>query len=158
MRLLTLLRSPSLLPKPKDWGDHVAVPGYLFQDDKALYEPPAALQGFLKAGTPPVYIGFGSIVVEDSAALTNIVIEAVQQVSYRAIIHGGWSGLGQPNNSLAPSTPNIFVLQADCPHDWLFPQVSCVVHHGGAGTTAAGLRAGRPTVVVPFFGDQFFWR
>ena len=103
-----------------------------------------------------MYIGFGSIVVDDTDSLTRLVIDAVQRLGCRAVISAGWSSLGQSAVS-ASTSPSVFVLYESCPHDWLFSQVSCVVHHGGAGTTAAGLRVGRPTVIVPFFGDQFFW-
>lgn len=122
-----------------------------------LYDPPLALRLFLESGPPPVYVGFGSIVVDDPSSLTNIVIEAIRKTGNRAIISAGWSSLGRTAAGYVSTSPDILIFHEDCPHDWLFPQVSCVVHHGGAGTTAAGLKAGRPTVVVPFFGDQFFW-
>lgn len=99
-----------------------------------------------------MYVGFGSIVVDNPQDLTALIFEAVRLAGVRAIVCQGWSELG----GLAAIPPYIFVVN-DCPHDWLFKRVSCVVHHGGAGTTAAGLAAGRPTVVVPFFGDQLFW-
>ena len=121
------------------------------------YSPPISLQRFLEAGAPPLYIGFGSIVVDDAASLTDIVVETVRKLGKRAIISAGWSNLGHIAGSSSPVSSDIFILCENCPHDWLFPKLSCVVHHGGAGTTAAGLRAGRPTVIVPFFGDQFFW-
>lgn len=149
-------RSASLLPKPADWQSNVVVSGYLFDTSKKSYTPPISLLRFLEAGPPPVYIGFGSIVVDDPGLLTRVVVEAVERLGQRAIISAGWSSLGQ-SADLASTSPDVFVLYESCPHDWLFSQVSCVVHHGGAGTTAAGLRAGRPTVIVPFFGDQFFW-
>ena len=107
---------------------------------------------FLSAGPPPIYVGFGSIVVADAESLTIIIVEAVKLLGVRAIIARGWSGLG----SRAELGSEIFVIDG-CPHEWLFQHVSCVVHHGGAGTTAAGLTAGKSTVVIPFFGDQFFW-
>lgn len=115
--------------------------------------PPPELESFLQAGPPPVYIGFGSIVVDDPDALTQKVFEAIRLTKVRAIISKGWGGLG---GSLIETLPNFFMLE-NCPHDWLFPRVSCVVHHEGAGTTAAGLAASKPTVIVPFFGDQPFW-
>lgn len=99
-----------------------------------------------------MYVGFGSIVVDSPQDLTALIFEAVRLADVRAIVCQGWSELG----ALAAIPSNIFLIN-DCPHDWLFRHVSCVVHHGGAGTTAAGLAAGRPTVVVPFFGDQLFW-
>jgi UDP:flavonoid glycosyltransferase YjiC (YdhE family) len=99
-------------------------------------------------GPPPVYIGFGSIVVEDPETLTGTLLEAIRMTGFRAIISRGWSKLG---GSL-PFTRDVFYLD-DCPHEWLFPRVAAVIHHGGAGTTACGLRHGRPTTIVPFFGE-----
>ena len=138
------------------------VSGYFFLETPDTYNPPPALSKFLESTSPPVYIGFGSIVVDDPTALTDIVLRAIKIAGVRAIISQGWGQLGHGTSlSGATSSPNaqdadIFFLSS-CPHQWLFPRVSCVVHHGGAGTTAAGLAAGRPTVIVPFFGDQPFW-
>lgn len=146
------LRSPSLLSKPSDWSDNIDVCGFQFLASHADYEPPAELDAFLKAGSTPIYIGFGSIVVADPAQLTKTLFEAVRQTGQRALISKGWGGLGGD----VDVPDNIFLL-GNCPHDWLFKHVSCVVHHGGAGTTAAGLLQKCPTVIVPFFGDQPFW-
>ncbi|KAJ5971403.1 UDP-glucuronosyl/UDP-glucosyltransferase [Penicillium vulpinum] len=141
--------SPALVAKPQDWPSHIDVCGFFFRDSPS-YCPPSELQEFLQAGPPPVYIGFGSIVVEDPQKLIDTVVLAVVKAGVRAIISKGWSGLvGSPN-------PNIYYID-DCPHEWLFQQVVAVVHHGGAGTTACGLKNGRPTAIVPFFGDQPFW-
>ncbi|RKO86480.1 hypothetical protein BDK51DRAFT_19240, partial [Blyttiomyces helicus] len=143
--------SPALSAKPKDWGSHIDVCGFFFLDLASDYTPPDDLVAFLQGGPPPVYIGFGSIVVEDPAAMTKMVFDAVKEAGVRAIVSKGWGGLG------ADTVPeNIFMI-GNCPHDFLFQHVSAVCHHGGAGTTAAGLKAGRPTIVVPFFGDQPFW-
>jgi hypothetical protein len=150
-------RSPCLLPKPADWRANISVPGYTFLNSSSSYTPPQALQQFLESGPPPVYIGFGSIVVEHPLALTTLVIEAVKSTGHRVLFATGWSGRGDSADEVPSTSQHTFILQEDCPHDWLFPQVACVVHHGGAGTTAAGLRAGRSTIVIPFFGDQFFW-
>lgn len=111
------------------------------------------LAAFLAAGSPPVYIGFGSIVVDDPNSLTKIIFEAVKRTGVRALVSKGWGGLGAD----ALGVPEDVFMLGNVPHDWLFQHVSCVVHHGGAGTTAAGISLGRPTVVVPFFGDQPFW-
>jgi UDP:flavonoid glycosyltransferase YjiC (YdhE family) len=116
------------------------------------YKPPVDLDIFLKAGDPPVYIGFGSIVVDNPAKLTKIIFDAIRQTGQRALISKGWANIGKGD---AEIPENIFLLDK-CPHGWLFQHISCVVHHGGAGTTAAGLALGRPTVIVPFFGDQPF--
>jgi hypothetical protein len=108
---------------------------------------------FLNAGPTPIYVGFGSIVVDNPVKLTNIVFKAVQKTGQRALISKGWGGLGAGEVDV----PDNILIIGNCPHDWLFRQVSCVIHHGGAGTTAAGLAHGRPTIIVPFFGDQQFW-
>ncbi|KAJ5222942.1 Sterol 3-beta-glucosyltransferase UGT80B1 [Penicillium citrinum] len=147
------LWSPALLSKPKDWGKHIDICGFSFLPSKSDYTPPDALDEFLKAGPKPIYVGFGSIVVEDQAKLTRIVFEAIEQSGQRAIVSKGWGNLGSDEVEV----PENVLLIGSVPHDWLFRQVSCVIHHGGAGTTAAGLALGRPTIIIPFFGDQQFW-
>lgn len=145
----TDMRSSSLLPKPSDWGEHISVAGYFLQDNEnTSFNPPTSLCEFLAAGKPPIYIGFGSIVVDNPEILTELVLGAVKLTGVRALISKGWLGLGEGQSS----TKNVFYV-GDVPHSWLFERVSAVVHHGGAGTTAASLRAGKPSVVVPFFGD-----
>lgn len=148
-----LFRSPALIPKPKDWGHHISIAGFYFLNLAQNYTPEPALAAFLDAGEPPVYIGFGSIVVDDPNAMTTMIFEAVKKTGKRALVSKGWGGLGADELDIPEG---VFML-GNCPHDWLFKRVSAVVHHGGAGTTAAGIAAGRPTVVVPFFGDQPFW-
>jgi len=106
---------------------------------------------FLNAGPPPVYIGFGSIVVDDPNKLTSMIYGAVKRCGVRALVSKGWGGIG------GEAPPEGVFLLGNVPHDWLFNYVSCVVHHGGAGTSAIGIAMGKPTVVVPFFGDQPFW-
>lgn len=150
---LTLLRSPSLIPKPNDWQNNVDISGFFFLDLATSYTPEPELAAFLEAGPPPVYIGFGSIVVDDPNALTRIIFDAIHISGMRALVSKGWGGLGVDDVGIPPG---VFMV-GNCPHDWLFQHVSCVVHHGGAGTMAAGVRAGKPTVIVPFFGDQPFW-
>ena len=115
------------------------------------YKPDDDLQAFLDAGPPPIYIGFGSIVVDDPEALTQMIFEAVKKAGVRALVSKGWGNVGGSN-----PPDNVFLL-GNVPHDWLFPRVSAVVHHGGAGTTAIGIALGKPTIIVPFFGDQPFW-
>lgn len=124
----------------------------MFLDLASSFKPPDDLRKFLDAGEPPVYIGFGSIVVDDPDEFTKLIFKAVELAGVRALVSKGWGGFG--SNATAPD--NIFMLE-NTPHDWLFPQVSAVVHHGGAGTTAIGLKCGKPTMIVPFFGDQPFW-
>lgn len=143
--------SEAVLPRPADWPDNAYVTGYWFLDREIGWEPSQDLQAFLEKGTPPVYIGFGSMAGRNPQRLAQIVIEALQLAEVRGIIATGWGGL-TPN-----ALPGSILKIESAPHDWLFPRVSAVVHHGGAGTTAAGLRAGKPSVIVPFFGDQPFW-
>ena len=145
--------SPALIPKPKDWGQHISISGFYFLSLASSYTPAPELLDFLAAGPPPVYIGFGSIVVDDPDSMTKMIFEAVQKAGIRALVSKGWGGLGADDLGIPEG---IFML-GNVPHDWLFQHVSCVVHHGGAGTTAAGISTGKPTVVVPFFGDQPFW-
>ncbi len=151
-KLANIVRSPSLLPKPDDWQAHIDVTGFNFLPADNDYEPSIELLEFLESGPPPIYIGFGSIVVDDPDALTQTILDAVLATGQRALISKGWGGLGAE----CLQHKDIFFL-GNCPHDWLFQRVSCVIHHGGAGTTAIGLAMGRPTAVVPFFGDQPFW-
>jgi UDP:flavonoid glycosyltransferase YjiC (YdhE family) len=143
--------SPALIPKPADWGAHIGVSGFFFLPSATDYKPDPKLQAFLDAGEPPVYIGFGSIVIDDPDGFTKLILEAVQKSGVRALVSKGWSNVG---GSDVPD--NVFLL-GNVPHDWLFRHVSAVVHHGGAGTCAIGLALGKPTVIVPFFGDQFWW-
>ncbi|ROV89888.1 hypothetical protein VSDG_08225 [Cytospora chrysosperma] len=145
------LWSPSLVPKPQDWRDEIDVSGFVFLDLATSFTPADALTKFLAAGEEPVYIGFGSIVVDDAAAFTEMIFEAVRLAGVRALVSEGWGGLGNEN---VPD--NIFMLD-NVPHDWLFPRVKACVIHGGAGTTAIALKCGKPTMAVPFFGDQYFW-
>ncbi|PYI23104.1 sterol glucosyltransferase [Aspergillus violaceofuscus CBS 115571] len=141
--------SPALVPKPRDWPGHIDICGFFFRDTPS-YSPPRELLDFLQSGPAPIYIGFGSIVVDNPQQLTRTILDAVRNLGVRAIISRGWSELA------GDSTQNIFYID-DCPHEWLFQHVAAVVHHGGAGTTACGLAHGRPTAIVPFFGDQPFW-
>ncbi|KAH9208747.1 hypothetical protein DL95DRAFT_527244 [Leptodontidium sp. 2 PMI_412] len=142
--------SPALVAKPEDWPGYIDVCGFFFRETPP-YTPPADLAAFLNAGPPPIYIGFGSIVIEDPTAMTDLILEAVASCGVRALISRGWSNLGE-----GKSQKDVLFL-GDCPHDWLFGHVAAVMHHGGAGTTACGLLNGRPTSIVPFFGDQQFW-
>ena len=143
--------SRHVVPIPPDWGPWLHVTGYWFGARDPAYQPPAELAAFLAAGPPPVYIGFGSMVDMETAAVTRVVLEALQITGQRGVVSGGWSDLG------AGSLPESVLRVGAVPHDWLFPRMAAVVHHGGAGTTAAGLRAGVPSVLVPFFADQPFW-
>lgn len=140
-----------LLLKTQTWiPDHFSVDvcGFFFRDPPP-YDPSPELQEFLLLGTPPIYIGFGSIVVDDPQKLINTVLDAVRASGARAVISKGWSNMNGEQDE------NIFYI-GDCPHEWLFQHVAAVIHHGGAGTTACGLINGRPTAIVPFFGEYEF--
>ncbi|KAL9617199.1 MAG: hypothetical protein Q9160_008004 [Pyrenula sp. 1 TL-2023] len=140
----------AIIANPVSFAHVHYVCGFFFRE-MPTYTPPPDLAAFLTSGPAPVYIGFGSIVIDDAPRLTAILLEAIKDTGVRAIISRGWSKLGEDT-----ATENIYYL-GDCPHEWLFERVSAVVHHGGAGTTACGLVNARPTLVVPFFGDQPFW-
>jgi sterol 3beta-glucosyltransferase len=142
--------SPSVIAKPSDWRNTDIV-GYWFLDEAPDWQPPAALLDFLDRGTPPVYIGFGSMGNRNPEQTADLVLQAIADTGQRAILQSGWGGLSKTD------LPDTVFLVDSVSHAWLFPRVAAVVHHGGAGTTAAGLRAGVPSIVIPFFGDQPFW-
>jgi sterol 3beta-glucosyltransferase len=141
--------SPSVIPKPVDWHNTEIVGDWFL--DASDWTPPADLVEFLQSGAPPVYIGFGSMGSRNPEETADLVLQAVARTGQRAILQAGWGGL-----SKADVPDNILMINS-VPHNWLFPHMAAVVHHGGAGTTAAGLRAGVPSIVIPFFGDQPFW-
>jgi UDP:flavonoid glycosyltransferase YjiC (YdhE family) len=143
--------SPAVVPQPQDWPPHLQVTGYWFLDAAADWTPNAALQAFLDNGEPPVYVGFGSMSTHDTDGTMATILEAVGRAGVRAVVHRGAAGLA------ATDLPAEVHIVDDVPHDWLFPRCVAVVHHGGAGTTAAGLRAGRPSGIVAHIGDQPFW-
>ncbi|KAL5404067.1 hypothetical protein PMIN06_005350 [Paraphaeosphaeria minitans] len=147
--------SPALVPKPADWPARIDVCGFFFREPPQ-YTPPAEIRKFLQSGPKPIYIGFGSIVLNDPSVMTRLLVDAVRMSGTRAIISKGWSKLGSDLDPAELDAANILFVD-DCPHEWLFQHVSVVVHHGGAGTTACGLRNACPTIIVPFFGDQPFW-
>ena len=142
--------SPSVIAPPADWP-RAEVTGYWFLEPAPDWTPPPALSAFLEAGPPPVYVGFGSMGNRNPQATAALVLEVLQKTGQRAVMLSGWSGMSGEN------LPEAVHLVDDVPHAWLFPRMAAVVHHGGAGTTAAGLRAGIPNIVIPFFGDQGFW-
>ncbi|KAM4067292.1 UDP-glucoronosyl and UDP-glucosyl transferase domain-containing protein [Hirsutella rhossiliensis] len=146
-----LAASMALVPRPVDWDMRIDVCGF-FLREPPKYTPPDDIVTFLAAGPAPLYVGFGSIVLEDPLRITRVIKEACIEAGVRVIISRGWSNLGGDS----PATDDVLYI-GDCPHEWLFQHVTAVVHHGGAGTTACGLYHARPTLIVPFFGDQPFW-
>jgi sterol 3beta-glucosyltransferase len=143
--------SPSVVPKPPDWGGHLHVTGYWFPEPDPAWQPPPALTRFLEAGPPPVYVGFGSMTDRDPTGLARTAVAALRRAGCRGILARGWAALA------GASDHDDLLVVDEVPHDWLFSKMAAVVHHGGAGTTHTGLRAGIPNVVVPFFTDQPFW-
>ncbi len=143
--------SELVVPRPADWPASAHVTGFLYLDAPQDYTPSADLAAFLAAGDPPVYIGFGSMNTRDPRRSGELALRALELTGCRGVLMRGWGGLDAGD---VPATVHII---DDAPHAWLFPQMAAVVHHGGAGTTAAGLRAGVPAIVVPFFADQPFW-
>jgi len=142
-----------VFPRPSDWPKYVYNTGNWFLDDEAGWRPSSDLLNFIDKGTPPVYVGFGSITDPASAVqTTELVIDALKRSGQRGILATGWNGMSKIDNI----GEEIFILES-APHSWLFPRMAAVVHHGGAGTTAAGLRAGVPSIIIPHSNDQFAW-
>ena len=142
--------SPNVLPPSRDWKSNVYVTGNFFFDSNNSYQPPAELKDFLDTGESPICISFGSMVNRDAEKIDQIIRDTLLQTGQRGIVLVGWSKV---NRFISK---DLLYLDA-VPHDWLFPRCKMIIHHGGAGTTAAGLRAGLPNIVVPFTADQPFW-
>jgi sterol 3beta-glucosyltransferase len=149
--LVLLGYSPVVVPRPPEWDLRTVVTGYWFLETERTWRPPPALLRFLEAGPPPIYVGFGSMSCDDPVAMTALVSEALANCQQRGILLTGWGGLGSEH------LPDHVYAIKSVSHDWLFPRVAAAVHHGGAGTTGASLRAGLPTMIVPFLPDQAFW-
>ena len=143
--------SETVLPRPPDWGEHLRATGYWPLGSQGGWEPPKELEDFLSTGPPPVSVGFGSMNERDPKQTTETVLEALRISGKRGILLTGWGGLSEAD------LPDTVFKAEEVPHDWLFTRVAAAVHHGGAGTTAASLRAGAPTVVLPFFAEQAMW-
>jgi UDP:flavonoid glycosyltransferase YjiC (YdhE family) len=143
--------SPTVVTRPPDWGSWLHVTGYWFLERPAQWLPPPDLVSFLRSGSPPVFVGFGSVPFPNAEASTDLVVRALARAGQRGVLVAGGSRLvtGQLSNE-------VFAVDS-VPYDWLFPQVCAAVHQGGAGVTGAALRAGLPSVVVPVFGDHPFW-
>jgi sterol 3beta-glucosyltransferase len=152
--------SAHVVPRPADWPVTAEITGYWFLGAASDWTPPRRLAEFIDAGEPPVYIGFGSMPVDDPAKLAEAIITAVQRTGLRAVV----SSLSPELRRLLPqgsqgqqgSQSKILMIR-QAPHDWLFPRMAAIVHHGGAGTTGAAVMAGRPQVIWPFGIDQHFW-
>lgn len=153
--------SPAVFPPSVDFPEWVTVTGYWFLDEAKTYEPPKELTEFIanarKDKKKIVYIGFGSIVVDDPKSLTQAIVDAVIDADVRCILNKGWSDRLGKKTGVEIELPKEVYNSGNVPHDWLFTQIDAAVHHGGSGSTGASLRAGLPTVVKPFFGDQKFY-
>jgi UDP:flavonoid glycosyltransferase YjiC (YdhE family) len=143
--------SPAVIPPTSDWDANTHVTGYWFLEPADDWMPPAALMDFLQDGPPPVYVGFGSMSSLKPEETADLVLRALARSGQRGVVLSGWGGLH------SDAVPESVFMVDSIPFSWLFPRLAAVVHHGGAGTTAAGLRAGVPSIVVPFFGDQPYW-
>lgn len=144
--------SPHLVPTPADYPDSAHITGPWMLEDDEGWEPPTGLQDFLEAGEPPVYVGFGSMGFGSGAAQrTEHLVAALRRHGRRIVLATGWGGL-----TAVEGADDVHTI-TDASHEWLFPRVEAVIHHGGSGTVHAGLRAGRPTLICPFIGDQPFW-
>jgi sterol 3beta-glucosyltransferase len=152
--------SPALLPKPPDWSDWLHVTGYWFLDTSNNWQPPKELVEFIEAGSPPIYIGFGHEHEEEwnsktltKETLTKIVLEALARSRQRAILLKG-KDYGFSDRVQLPK--EVFAIEW-ASFDWLFPKMAAVVHHGGLGTIHAVLKAGVPSIIVPYDVDNIFW-
>ena len=143
--------SPHVIAKPPDWPVWYTLTGYWFLPRPIDWTPPADLARFLEAGEPPICFSFGSMSDANCDEITHIVLAALKRLNRRGILVTAWGGLRSIENS-----DQVYVIES-VPFDWLWSQCAAVVHHGGSGSTGAGLRAGVPSLVVAFFADQPFW-
>jgi sterol 3beta-glucosyltransferase len=141
--------SSEIFRRPRHWPDHHLMSGFFFLDEEFVLE--SGLERFMAEGEPPVVVSFGSVLHQSPEKLAAIVLDAVTGIGTRAVVQRGWTGLQ------FHKLPESVHLSDFVPHHWLFPKAACVIHAGGAGTTAATLRAGSPSVVVPHVLDQFLW-
>lgn len=141
--------SPVVLPRPADWRPGLRVAGYWWPHECPDWEPPALVTDFLAAGPPPVLVGFGSMMPGGPERLAGITARALRKAGLRGVVQSGWAGLSVVNDDV--------ITVGALPHGWLMPRMAAVVHHAGAGTTAAGLRAAVPSVPVPVMTDQPWW-
>jgi len=143
--------SEHVIPRAPEWGKEVTISGYWMLDKEDDWPPPKDLHRFLENGPVPVYVGFGSMATRNARKTTQITLEVLKITGLRGVLLSGWGGI-----DLADMPKSVFPLEF-APHDWLFPRMKAVVHHGGSGTTAIGLKSGKPSVLVPFFADQPYW-
>lgn len=143
--------SPLVVPRPLDWRRGLEVTGYWWPADSRGWTPPAELVRFLSDGPAPVFVGFGSMMTKPARAeqLSELIGCAAAKAGVRVLVQAGWTSLHVDDDTV--------MTIGDTPHDWLFPRVAAVAHHCGAGTTAAGLRAGVPAIALPAYGDGPFW-
>lgn len=146
--------SRHLVPRPADWRPGLDVVGFWWAEPDPTWTPSPELLDFLAAGDPPVLLGFGSMAAGtgDAERLAELAVTALRAVGARGILQAGWSGLA----AVADGRDDILSI-GEAPHDWLLPRMAAVVHHGGAGTTAAAVHHGVPAVPVPVLADQPFW-
>jgi len=145
--------SEFVFPTPGDWPENIHNTGYWFLDDVKDWNPSPELLDFLQKENKPIYVGFGSVGNPNQAIqTTELIIDALKRSNQRGILATGWNGMSK----LAHIPEDVFILEG-APHSWLFPQMSAVIHHGGAATTAAGLKAGIPSIIIPHDNDQFAW-
>ena len=144
--------SSYVVPKPADWPEQAWVTGYWHKKVRDDWQPPRELENFLASGSPPVCVTFGSMIDNEKDRIVRLIKKTLENEGLRGILVAGWSGIGKTEEG----NNNFYYLES-IPYDWLFPQVTAVVHHGGAGTLAATLRAGVPSIVIPFVADQPFW-
>ncbi len=143
--------SSTVVPKAEDWPDYVSNTGFWFLEGSDDWVPPRRLTEFLDAGPPPIYFGFGSMGGRKPQRLAAAILEAVVRSGERCVVATGWAGQVD-----APLPERVLCIE-EAPHEWLLPKCSVAIHHGGSGTTGAALRAGIPSLVFPFFGDQSWW-
>jgi sterol 3beta-glucosyltransferase len=143
--------SPEILPHSPEWPSNVRTTGYWSLETPEGWRPPAILRDFLENGPAPVSVGFGSMTSEDPERMTEAVLGALRSCGLRGILLTGWGGISNAD------LPDDVIKVDEAPHDWLFGKACAALHHGGAGTTAASLHSGLPTITVPFFADQRFW-
>ncbi|MGI9461643.1 MAG: glycosyltransferase [Alphaproteobacteria bacterium] len=156
--------SPALSPRVSDWQNNIIITGYWFYKGdkisaKKNWQPPTSLMNFIARGKPPLYIGFGSMTAshETMQRLVKTIEQMLEETSYRLVIGMGWSKHDWQKLLANQNIADKIYCIDEVPHDWLFPRMAGVIHHGGAGTTAAAFRAMKPSIICPFFADQHFW-